>query len=240
MTDMLSQRKQKILNSIISDYISDAEPVGSKHLSGKYRLGISPATIRNEMAELEEEGYIKQPHTSAGRVPSDKGYRYYVDNLMRARPLTHKEEGSLKSALNASSGEPDRVLHQTMMVVSSITHYAAVATLGKASKRVYHSGISNIAEQPEFRDILQLKNILKLFDEEVLLSDIIEESSEGNAVNITIGSENRHKEIRECSLVVSSFGNGSIAIIGPTRMFYNRAMSIIDFVREQLSVTGSI
>ena len=82
MSDNMDERKKTILRAITDDYISTAEPVGSRTIAKKYSLGVSPATIRNEMADLEDEGYLEQPHTSAGRVPSTKGYRFYVDSLM--------------------------------------------------------------------------------------------------------------------------------------------------------------
>ena len=85
---LLDDRKKRILQSIIDDYISTAEPVGSRTVARKHEFGLSSATIRNEMADLEEMGFIKQPHTSAGRVPSDQGYRFYVDKLMKASQLT--------------------------------------------------------------------------------------------------------------------------------------------------------
>ena len=78
----MDQRKRRILQAVTEDYIASAEPVGSRTIARKYQLGVSPATIRNEMADLEEAGYLEQPHTSAGRIPSDKGYRYYVDALL--------------------------------------------------------------------------------------------------------------------------------------------------------------
>jgi len=96
---MLDERKIKILAAVVHDYIATAEPIGSRTIARKYRIGISPATIRNEMADLEEQGYLCQPHTSAGRVPSHKGYRYYVDFLMPARKLTDAEQALIRSIL---------------------------------------------------------------------------------------------------------------------------------------------
>ena len=92
---VLNERKKKILQIIIEDYISSAEPVGSRTIARKYDLGLSPATIRNEMADLEDMGYILQPHTSAGRIPSDTGYRFYVDQLMTERDSEHEEKQAL-------------------------------------------------------------------------------------------------------------------------------------------------
>jgi len=237
----LNERKQNILQAIIQDYLTTAEPVGSRHISRKYRLGISPATIRNEMADLEEEGYIKQPYTSAGRVPSDKGYRYYVDNLMKERHLTQREELLIKDAYKEKLRDIEFVVHQTLATVSSLTHYAAIMMMKSEDEdRVYHYGISNIVSQPEFSDATHLKQILRIFEEEKLLSSILHDYSADEGITIKIGSENKYKEIKDCSVIVTSYrkkekGLASIGIIGLTRMLYNKATTVIDFMARELS-----
>ena len=124
----LSERKLKILQAIISDFIKTAEPVGSRTLSKKFDLGISPATIRNEMADLEEMGYLTHPHTSAGRVPSQLGYRYYVDNLMTKYELGHEEQERIKIWLQGYSGEPDQLLEKAGSILSELTNCVAVSS----------------------------------------------------------------------------------------------------------------
>lgn len=124
----MDERKQKVLLAIIQDYIATAEPVGSRTISRKYELGVSPATIRNEMADLEEQGYIEQPHTSAGRVPSQLGYRYYVDCLMQKKRLTGEEEKIILSGYRKKNREVAQVLKQTNSIVSSMTNCAAMVT----------------------------------------------------------------------------------------------------------------
>lgn len=124
----MDERKQKVLLAIIQDYIATAEPVGSRTISKKYELGVSPATIRNEMSDLEDQGYIEQPHTSAGRVPSELGYRYYVDCLMKKKRLTRDEEGIILSGYRRKSSEVAQVLRQTNQIMSAMTNYASVVT----------------------------------------------------------------------------------------------------------------
>lgn len=123
----LDDRKKKILCAIINDYISTAEPVGSRTIARKHELGLSSATIRNEMSDLEEMGYLSQPHTSAGRIPSDKGYRFYVDQLMNAGQLTVEEINSIKSALETRINELGQLLKLASLVMSKVTKYASVA-----------------------------------------------------------------------------------------------------------------
>ena len=106
----IDDRKIRILQAIINDYIVTGEPVGSRTIAKKYDLGIGSATIRNEMADLEEMGYLEQPHTSAGRIPSSKGYRLYVDQLMQREQLTREEELRIKEyIINSAMYEVDKV-----------------------------------------------------------------------------------------------------------------------------------
>ena len=105
----LSERKLKILQAIISDFIRSAEPVGSRTLSKKYDLGVGPATIRNEMADLEDDGYLTHPHTSAGRVPSEKAYRLYVNELMKKRELSQAEKDAIAMRLYDNATELEKI-----------------------------------------------------------------------------------------------------------------------------------
>lgn len=123
---MLDERKIKILSAIINDYIATAEPIGSRTIARRYRIGISPATIRNEMADLEELGYVFQPHTSAGRVPSHKGYRFYVDFLMPDRKLTKREQLAIKKLFEERNSEFEDLIEEAARVISNLTSYTAV------------------------------------------------------------------------------------------------------------------
>lgn len=133
----LDERKKRILQSIIDDYISTAEPVGSRTVARKHELGLSSATIRNEMADLEEMGYLTQPHTSAGRIPSDKGYRFYVDQLMKQSELTMEEIYSIKSAMDTKINELSQLLKQVSVAMSKITKYASMAALPEKKKQCF-------------------------------------------------------------------------------------------------------
>ena len=123
----LTERKLKILQAIISDYVRSAEPVGSRTLSKKFDLGISPATIRNEMSDLEEMGYLTHPHTSAGRVPSDKAYRLYVNHLMEKHVLTPVEKKLIAERLRANVSEFDETIKHAAKLLSEITNLTSFA-----------------------------------------------------------------------------------------------------------------
>jgi len=131
---MLDERKKRILEAIIDDYITTGEPVGSRTIAKKYILGLSSATIRNEMSDLEDLGFLEQPHTSAGRIPSDKGYRYYVDQIMQLQRPSPSEIEFIKSQLMTNIGEIENYMSQIAKVVSEITNYMAIVSTPNVKK----------------------------------------------------------------------------------------------------------
>jgi heat-inducible transcriptional repressor len=134
---MADDRRLDVLRAIVEDYVSTNEPVGSKSLVERHQLGVSPATVRNDMAALEEEGYITQPHTSAGRVPTDKGYRLFVDRLSSVKPLSGAERKAIDTFLRGAV-DLDDVVHRTVRLLAQLTHQVAVVqypTLARSSVR---------------------------------------------------------------------------------------------------------
>jgi heat-inducible transcriptional repressor len=141
----LEERKLEVLRAIVEDFISTNEPVGSKALSERHRLGVSPATIRNDMALLEEEGYITQPHTSAGRVPTDKGYRLFVDRLASLKPLSPAERRAIQTFLEGAIDLHD-VLHRTVRLLAQLTQHVAVVQYPSLSRSaVRHLEVVHLA-----------------------------------------------------------------------------------------------
>jgi heat-inducible transcriptional repressor len=130
----LGDRKRLILQAIIEDYINTAEPVGSRTISKKYLTNTSSATIRNEMADLEEMGYIEQPHTSAGRIPSDKGYRLYVDKMMGQQELNQSQNDMIKKEFTDTLGEIDRLIKHASKLLSQMTQYTAIISTPQVNK----------------------------------------------------------------------------------------------------------
>ena len=130
----LGDRKRKILQAIIDDYIETAEPVGSRSISKRHDMGLSPATIRNEMADLEEMGYLDKPHASAGRIPSQLGYRFYVDSLMSRYAMTPTEKEALRRAMGLRVRMLDQLMEDLSAAISKITRYTTVASMDRASR----------------------------------------------------------------------------------------------------------
>jgi len=122
---MADDRRLKVLSAIVTDYVRTREPVGSRALAERYRLGVSPATIRNDMASLEDEGYIHQPHTSAGRVPTEKGYRLFVDEIARVKPLSSPERRAI-TALLSGAVDLEQIVARTVRVLAQLTGQLAV------------------------------------------------------------------------------------------------------------------
>ncbi len=166
----LTERKLKILQAIISDYVKTAEPVGSRTISKKYDLGISPATIRNEMADLEEMGYLTHPHTSAGRVPSDMAYRLYVNALMEKRELSKEEKNVISQRLKAGVHEFEKTIEHAASILSEITNLTSFALTPSKNE-----------------DALKFINLLPV-DENTIVLMIVSESGKisNTALNIKV------------------------------------------------------
>ena len=327
----LNDRKIRILEAIINDYIATAEPVGSRTIAKKYDLGISSATIRNEMSDLEEMGLIIQPHASSGRIPSDLGYRLYVDRLMKSHELSSEEIAFLQSVFNKNIERIDFLMEETAKILSRMTNYTTIisepvsqttlfkqirllpldeqdvmfitatkenkiknhiiktaqhlsdneifkiseiinnnlsnkavenmtpeildklkAELGEydsiiepvikalhedvkndESIKLHLSGAKNILTFPEFSDINKAKSLFQTLEEKDVLVTLLDSGSEGEDVQIYIGNENSVQEMKDCSLVTTTYkvGNntkGSIGIIGPTRMDYSQVVSVLN------------
>ncbi len=122
----LTERKKKIFSAIVEEYINTGEPVGSRTIAQKFRWSLSPATIRNVMADLEEDAFILQPHTSAGRVPTDKGYRYYVDHLMELRRITKEEEEFIQKSFRDKNADQETILERASKIISLLTKVAGI------------------------------------------------------------------------------------------------------------------
>lgn len=137
MAETLLERSTKILHAIINEYILTGEPVGSRTISKKYNLDLSPASIRNAMADLEEMGLLSQPHTSAGRIPTDEGLRYYVDCILKVRELTKQEKQTIKSGYRPLNLEIIDVMKETSLLLSKISRYTGIVLAPKFNNRIF-------------------------------------------------------------------------------------------------------
>lgn len=231
----MTERQDRILRAVVEEYAEVASPVGSQLLSKIF--SVSSATIRSEMAELERLGYIKQPHTSAGRIPTDKGYRYYVN-------AAHDEEvkayaGGAERALTARIGEgsvPERAIRNTVDTLVELTQNLGLATIGN---QLYMSGLSNLFGQPEFINSGQVKEVAKLLDN---LEPWLREAAPNKPLSVYIGSENPIGRNSGCSLIISKFRSpysdkSFIGVLGPTRQSYREVMGLVENAGQMLENT---
>lgn len=218
-------RQQKLLAAIIEQYAEVASPVGSSLLAKVF--DVSSATIRAEMAELERLGYIMQPHTSAGRVPTDKGYRFYVNSLQESDTGTN--EGRAERALTArveSGGLPERTIRNAVDTLVELTHNLGLATIGN---QLYMSGLSNLFGQPEFVNGGQVRQVAELLDN---LEPWLREAAPNEPLSVYIGHENPIGRSAGASLIISRFrssysDHSYIGVLGPTRQQYRDVMGLV-------------
>lgn len=228
----LTERQIKILKTIIEEYMESADPVGSQKIEKKYELGISPATIRNEMVRLTKEGYLKQPHTSAGRVPTKKAFKFYVDQLMEEKKLSVAEEVAAKEKVWDARFDFDQLMKETTRALAEQTHALAVAATKTGD--VYHSGYSHLLEMPEFYDIDVTKTILSLLDETRALLNLFEKSFGEGPIHLLLGEELGYEFLEPCGMVFTHFKagpkrSGSLGVIGPSRLYYPRIIPIVRY-----------
>jgi len=334
----MDERKQRILQALILDYIATGDPVGSRTIAKTNKLGVSSATIRNEMADLEEMGLIEQPHTSAGRIPSQFGYRYYVDCLMEKQPLPEQVKKYIQEILSEKISETEVLVQVCSKLLSQLTNYTAMvmapimgkiklryiqllplekskvvlvvvldnghvehrtlelpfslrneeiqyisqtlnnnlqglsigqwksgvlntiyyelaqqkyflneiieiiemALVSKDDHKVYLGGMLNILDQPEFKDVEKVKDLLELLEEDKVLKDVLTNTGQEIGIKVKIGTENPYEGMKKCSLITATYeldGKviGTLGVLGPTRMEYSKAVSIVEFLTFALT-----
>lgn len=228
---MITKRQERILNSIIEEYVKSAQPVSSHLLEGHKSFDVSPATLRNEMQKLTDLGFLKQPHTSAGRMPTDKGYRFYVNSFLDKdrKEIDFKlEEEDLKDAFKLMG----RITRDLAVISSSL----ALGYLAK-EKILLKEGWEGIIREPEFKEenfTNSFVKFLKAFEKE-----IEDDSGFESGLNIFIGRENPFLKTEEFSIIVSRCRfpdkkEGILAITGPTRMPYGKSINSLDSLTKLL------
>lgn len=232
-------RQQKILEAVIKEYVDTAEPVSSGVLVKKYNFGFSPATIRADMKELEKEGYLYQPHTSAGRVPTDKGYRFFIDSLMKRKELAAKEQEALQKGLAPIPNFESLMPRIASLLAEMSSNLAITSWFDYDEPRIFKAGEGRLLKEPEFLDFdyfHQMADVLNYLDRNIEeFFDIIKDET----VGIYIGKENPVKQMKGLSMIVSgqksrSGNRGLIAILGPQRMHYDRNIALIEYIRNLL------
>jgi len=233
----LTERQIQIVKTIVEEFTQTAEPVGSVTLENKYRLGVSPATLRNEMAVLEEKGFLSQPHTSAGRIPTPMALKFYVQELMKEKDLSVAEEVNVKSRVWDHRFNPNDLLREATKVLAERTKSLCVAATDNGES--YHSGYANIFNSSEFSDLNVAKEVLFLLDQQTRLQDIFGRAGGNSPIHILIGDEMGFSVYRPVSCVFADLQigsrRGSLGIIGSSRQEYDRNIPMVRFVANLIN-----
>lgn len=223
----MTERQIAILTAIIEQYAEVAVPVGSVTLAKLFN--VSSATVRSEMAKLEELGLIAQPHTSAGRIPTDKGYRFYV-NLLTNRADTVDEldrsARAIEARVSTHGTRSDRAIRSAVDSLVDLTQNLGLATIGD---ELYLSGMGNLFSQPEFLQGTNAQSVARLLDN---LEPWLREAAPNEPLNVFIGSENPIGKSSGATLIISRFRSpysdrSYIGVLGPTRQSYARVMRLV-------------
>jgi len=227
---MISERKKYLLETIIKEYVKTAQPVSSGVLVDKYKLDISPATVRNEMMELEDEGYIFQPHTSSGRVPAAAAYELFLADFS-ARKKKVLKEGEIR-ILEKLFSRDEAGFRQTARAISELAEGAVFWAFHKND--LYYTGLSNLFSQPEFKQTEIVCDVSSVIDRlEEIIDGIFEELADGEQV--LIGAKNPFGDFLSTVLVKYKHNNqtGVFGILGPMRMDYGRNLALVEFIKNK-------
>lgn len=226
----MEERQKNLLKYIIEEHIKTAAPVSSSRVAEKYFPELSSATIRNEMAELEESGYIVQPHTSAGRIPTLLGFKHYVEGLEAEEKLSPKDETNLDKLDLSGNREAIKILAKKLAELSN-----DAVVVGFSPFDVYYTGLSNLFSQPEFIDNELVHSMSQVIDS---LDNVMEQVflNAGDDSEVVLGDDNPFGDA--CSAVVSKMAFGDeevvVAILGPMRMDYSRNLSLVDYIQKKI------
>ncbi len=231
----LTQRQIEILKALVEEYISTAEPVGSETLEKRHSISASPATIRNEMVKLTEMGYLQKPHSSAGRMPTPRGMKFYVNELMREKDISVGEEVAMKEKVWDYREQSGRFLREVARSLAERTGVLAIATTDEGD--LYCSGYANILDMPEFYDIDVTKHLLEAIDRHEYLQQLVSQPmAQDEDVQILLGDDLASILQGPYSLVYTTYETpmqhrGAIGVIGPVRLNYTYVVPTIRKIR---------
>jgi transcriptional regulator of heat shock response len=239
---MLTDRRQMILRALVEEYVEFAIPVASRTIVDNYNLNVSSATVRNDLSYLEDSGYILQPHTSAGRIPTDAGYREFVDEIIdEVSDSDDAEYESRVSEIRKSADTIDRMLEDLSAEIARLTHCLSIIAPDCDSdehRAIAKRGITSIMRQPEFRESSTLLPLMEILEDNTVLFKALSDKSTSGEIQIRIGEENANEHLRGVSVVTASFGEegsgGVVAVIGPTRMNYSDVIKAVSLATDVL------
>jgi len=234
----MTPRQEKLLQAIIDEFIQTAEAVGSSNLARHYRFDLSPATIRNEMADLVKMGYLAQPHSSSGRVPTILGYKEFIGHIVkRIEELDVNVGAGIREDLFQKRFDVDDLIYQALEDLSHKTNNLAFAIL---ANRIYYSGLAEIVDCPEFSDSVRLQKVLRAVEDQDALRELLNKFTSTQDVRVLFGDDTGISYFVGTSLVYKVIklhgdNEGFIGVIGPMRMKYGRVISMVDFIGNSIN-----
>jgi len=235
----MNNRQKKILFAVTQEYIETGVPVSSKVVISKYGLDVSSATVRSEMVFLEDNGYLTQPHISAGRVPTDIGYRFYVDNLMQVYRLSKLEREVLDRGYSDLCENVNQLLRQTGDFLSEMLNCTAFIT-SPDQKDVYLTGTSELVSHPEFNDVQKIRNLIRGIENQQNILKVIREDLPGKKeFMLKIGKEFNIPLLEDCSLIAAKYKidqrpAGFLGMLTVKRASYDKIRTMVGFVVKKL------
>lgn len=239
----LTDRQKHLLKSIIESYVKSGEAISSELIEKSYDLGVSPATIRNEMVKLTDSGYLKQPHTSAGRVPTSMGFRFYINELMKEKEVPVVDEVMIKQQLVDQRREFHRVVQEATKALAKKCNTLALSI---HNGEIFYTGAAHILDFSEFDEIDVARFVLSLFDEPALLHQILSKAQGEEKLHIIFGEETGFEYLRPTSFAFLNFvtrsgeEDGIIGVIGPDRLNFPVVIPYLKYIGEILSQEGRL
>lgn len=246
MSDGLTARQTQVLKAIVDEYIATADAVGSEAVDKKYNLGVSPATIRNEMVALTRSGYLKQLHTSAGRVPTPTAMKFYIDQLMEEKQMSLVDEVKAKEEVWDSRADLKALMEEATHALAEATQSLSVSALeeGGNNKRFWHSGYSYLFDSPEFSDLRACANIFSLLEQgEKMHRLFFEISPSTSPLDVLFGEELGWPELEPAGIITTHFkvrGKPAVlGVIGPARLSYPTVIPVLKYFRNLIEEVAS-
>ena len=244
MTNELSDRQARLLTLAVREFVETAQPVASNTLVRRYRLAISSATVRNELANLEEMGLLMHPHTSAGRVPTITGYRYFVEHLMTCIQLTPREQRLIRQQYLEAGLDPERWLHLSAALIAKSSGAVGVVAAERDASPVpllVHAGLAQIVYQPEFASHDRLHDVLEFIEDGAALMPLLS-SLPASGVSVMIGGEPPLEHLPFVTLVLARYGEpsrnrttGVVGVVGSNRLPYERTVPTVGYVANLMT-----
>ena len=231
----MKDRKSALLSAIISEHVSTGNAISSKLIVDNHDFSVSPATIRNEMASLEKEGYIYQPHTSAGRIPTEKGWKEYIEHYLNEIELPDKQKREIDDAFKENGLTVDMAIKRVAKHLAEFSQQAVF--VGFSKDDFYYTGMSNLFEHPEFESIDLVRHVTGVVDHmDDVITKIFDDVTDD--IKIMLGSENPFGA--ECSSIITSYRiqdkeHGVFGILGPMRMNYENNLALIKHAQQLFS-----